>query len=585
MKKIFYSILALSMIFATNSCETTELDLLESPTQVGQDQLDPQFLFNNIQLNFAGFASTTGGYGSFASSVTRQFSMTGSSVYAGAYSPGTFNGIWSNAYAGLLQDIQTLENFPEAETNFSYQLGVSKILKAQVLFTLVDFFGDVPLEEALQGADNQSPNYTDQVSVYLAAFDELNQGRALLASGTGIEPLEDFFYGLANSSTSRTKWITAANSLELRALNNGKAGASDLGIDVAGRITALLNDNNLIDNASEDLQFNYGANRLNPNTRHPGYSLNYENDSSGYLANYLMWEMTQEKGFDDPRLFYYFYRQDTNAQNEDIFTLGCAVQSAPGHYASVTSIYEDVDVTVPFCTAVPSRGYWGRDHGDDNGIPPDNTKRTVWGLYPAGGAFDVGDAAGIQNEGSDGLLGAGIEPILLSSHVAFIKSEIALELGIGDAQASLEEAIRFSMDKVTSFGGLNPSTIVVADDTDTAANEEVLLGEFLATQAQIDNYVNFVNDAYDQAIGNDAKLNVVMKEHHIASFGNGLEVYNAYRRTGFPNNMQPSLNPNPGDFYRSAFYPDSSINNNPNAQQADISRQVFWDKNPAGFIN
>ena len=76
-----------------------------------------------------------------------------------------------------------------------------------------------------------------------------------------------------------------------------------------------------------------------------------------------------------------------------------------------------------------------------------------------------------------------------------------------------------------------------------------------------------------------------MKELHISSFGNGLEVYNAYRRTGFPNNMQPSRNPNPGNFYRSAFYPDTSINNNPNAQQADIARQVFWDKNPAGFIN
>ena len=585
MKKFIYSILAVSMILATNSCETTELDLLESPTQVGQDQLDPQFLFNNIQLNFRGFVSITGGYSSFSSEVTRQFSMTGSSVYAGAYNPGSFNGIWSNAYAGILQDVQTLENFPDAETNFSYQLGVSKILKAHVLFTLVDFFGDVPLEEALQGASNQNPNLTDQVAVYLAAFEELNQGRTLLASGSGIEPLEDFYYGLANVSTSRAKWITAANSLELRALNNAKEGASDLGIDVVARINSLLSGNDLIDDPSEDLQFNYGDSRLNPNTRHPGYNSNYENDAAGYIANYLMWEMTQEKGFDDPRLFYYFYRQDINAQDEDIFTLGCSVQSAPGHYASVSSIYEDNDVVTPFCTAVAARGYWGRDHGDDNGIPPDNNKRTVWGLYPAGGSFDVGDAAGIQNEGTDGLLGAGIEPILLSSHVAFIKAEIALELGIGNAQASLEDAIRFSIAKVTAFGSLDPNSVVVADDLDTAANEEVLLSEFLTTSAQVDNYINFVNEAFTVAPSNDGKLNVIMKEQHIASFGNGLEVYNAYRRTGFPNNMQPSLNPNPGDFYRSAFYPDSSVNNNPNAQQADISRQVFWDKNPAGFIN
>ncbi len=88
-----------------------------------------------------------------------------------------------------------------------------------------------------------------------------------------------------------------------------------------------------------------------------------------------------KRDFDDPRLFYYFYRQDTNAQNEDIFTLGCASQGAPGHYAPVTSIYEDINASVPFCTAVPSRGYWGRDHGDASQVFHQTEQKELYGDF------------------------------------------------------------------------------------------------------------------------------------------------------------------------------------------------------------
>lgn len=567
LNKIILTILTLGLV---NSCETLELDALENPTQVSQNQLNPQNIFDNIQVSFGGFVSQVAGFSSFTSEVTRQFTMQGSSVYQNAYAPINFDGIWSTAYAGVLKDISTLESIDNPE-NFEYQIGASKVMKAYVLFTLVDLFGDVPLEEALQGETNELPVRTDQIEVYLAAIDELNQARTLLASGRGILPLNDLFFGASDASL--TKWIAVANSLELRALNNARNAGSELGINIPSRLTTLLNSD-LIDSIDEDFQFNYAPNRLNPDARHPAYSINYEATAAGYLANYLMWEMTAEKGFDDPRLRYYFYRQDTNATNEDIFTLGCAVQSAPGHYAGVTSLFNNT--VVPFCTADAARGYWGRDHGDNNGIPPDVNKRTLWGVYPAGGLFDTSQAGDVQNEGTDGLLGDGIEPILLSSHVAFIKAEIAQTLGIGNAAQSLEDAIRFSMEKVLNFGSLDPATVV-------SATAGTTYEDFFPTPGEVDGYVGFVLDAF--TAGDINPLDLIMKELHIASFGNGLEVYNAYRRTGLPSNMQPSLNPNAGNFYRRAFYPANSINNNTNANQAEITEQIFWDKNPANFIN
>jgi len=612
MKKTVYILIFSLLVSLTNSCDTTELDLLENPLNVTQEQLDPQLLFNQIQLSFNGFVSGTSNIGSFAGQLTRQGSaMVGSSVYQSAFAPINFNGLWSAAYAGLLQDIQALENFDGIE-DFSYHLGVSRIMRAYIYFTLVDLFGDVPFEQALQGEIIENPEFQDQRDVYAAAFAELDLAIANLSTPSAIEPLNDFYYGV--SGTSQDSWITAANTLRLRSLNNIRLAGGEVGINVAQEITELLNEGNLIDDITEDWQFNYGTDRVNPNTRHPSYNAFYENNPPGglYLSNFLMWELATEKGFEDPRLRYYFYRQDNDATDENIFTLGCAVQNAPGHYASFTSIYDNT-IGVPFCTAVPALGYWGRDHGDDGGIPPDQNQRTVPGVYPAGGLFDGNQDDDVQNLGTDGLLGEGIQPILLSSYTALIKAEIAEVLGIGNAAFELENGIRESMMKTLTFGNLDPNIILVPDDPETDDgdpttdddDETVIFADFFPTTAILNNldggldqngnpivfpdlvedYITFVIDQYTNAGNPDDRLDIIMKEFHIATFGTSLEMYNAYRRTGFPSNMHPSRNANPGDFYRSAFYPANSVNNNTNANQADISRQVFWDTNPPGFIN
>jgi hypothetical protein len=589
MKNNFYKYLLSSILIFTglNSCETVDLNQLESPFAVTEDQLDPDQLFNSIQLGFRGFVSNVSGDGSFTSAVTRSFAMTSGNQYQNAYAPISFNGIWSSAYSGVLADIQALEPIAE-ESGLTYQLGASKVMKAYVLFTLVDLFGDVPFSEALLGNENLNPGVDAQTDVYNAALAELDEAIAILATETTVLPSDDMYFALNNggsvSSDLQANWITAAKSLKLRIYNQIRLNGSALGINVISAINALLAENDLIDTPAEDWQFNYGSNRVNPDSRHPGYSRYYEASAGGYMSNYLMWTMTREKEIDDPRLRYYFYRQDGNANNEDIFTLGCAVQSAPGHYGSVTSIYNNT-IAVPFCTADPARGYWGRDHGDNGGIPPDDLKRTVFGIYPVGGSFDINAFDDIQNEGSDGLGGEGIEPILLSSYMSFIKAEAALTLGTnGDARTLLENGIRESIAKVTSFGGLDPTRIITADDPDTPGNEEVLQGDFFPSTAEINNYVNTVLDLWDTS-GNGTKLDILMKEYQIAAFGNGLEIYNGYRRTGFPSNYQPTIEVTPGDFYRSALYPANYVDINTNSSQKERTEQIFWDTNPAGFIN
>jgi hypothetical protein len=63
----------------------------------------------------------------------------------------------------------------------------------------------------------------------------------------------------------------------------------------------------------------------------------------------------------------------------------------------------------------------------------------------------------------------------------------------------------------------------------------------------------------------------------IAAFGNGLESYNMYRRTGMPLNMAPALNEVPGKFPLSFLYPSNSTSRNANiTQKADLGEPVFW---------
>jgi hypothetical protein len=110
----------------------------------------------------------------------------------------------------------------------------------------------------------------------------------------------------------------------------------------------------------------------------------------------------------------------------------------------------------------------------------------------------------------------------------------------------------------------------------------------MPTAAAIDAYVTKVNDLYDAAVTDADKLDVIMKEYYIASWGNGIEPYNNYRRTGSPNNMQFTLLPTPGFFIRSFFYPSVYINRNFNspAQKTPgtAANKVFWDNNPDNFI-
>jgi hypothetical protein len=194
-------------------------------------------------------------------------------------------------------------------------------------------------------------------------------------------------------------------------------------------------------------------------------------------------------------------------------------------------------------------------------------------LYPGGGLFDDGSAESTQNGGTDGALGAGIDPILLASFVDFWRAEMALTYNTGEnAKDMMMAGVNKSLAKVRSFSSLSD-----LDGTGFLSDATLDANEAAYTTAVAEIYDNA--GAYANGITTD-ELDVVMKEFLIAAWGNGYEAYNNIRRTGRPLNHQPMLDTAPGSFVYSCFYPSNHVNFNPKAtQKDDLSTKVFWDTN------
>lgn len=571
----------LAIVLTFSNCETIDLDQTENPSQISEDLLDPVYTFNYVQIQLADFVETAN---SFTQRVTRQMAMTGGNSYNNAFQPVNFNANWNTGY-NILNAIKVME--PKAiEKKESYALGGAKVIRVYVLMTMVDMYGNIPYSEALQGGANLNPKFDNSADIYRGLLTELDAAIVLLnQSNAAGSKVQDLYYD------KKEKWITLANTLKLKMYCTARLAGSQFGVnDINAAIQTVVSaEGGIIDDESEDFAFKYGDSRFVPNTRHPLYNDQYENNGGAYIANYMMWAMTTEKKFSsqistspsriDPRTSFYFYRQDENPNDEDNFTLPIVARPEEYNDIKYRSFYTFVPTLgepalTPFIVSnwvgelnAPANGFWGRDHGDNAGIPPDASKRTVGGQYPIGGEY--GAFGDVQTGGDKGAKGAGITPIIMSSFVHFMLAE-AIQTGasIGGMTAAgeFENGMRASIKKVVNF---LPDFVYSGGESQPSA--AVLLAQ---ENAYVTWMLGFFNDS---SANSNYKVELIVKELYIASWGNGIEPYNAYRRTGFPSNFQPTREPAAGDFFSTALYPANSVVNNPNAPVNVRTKKVFWD--------
>ncbi|MBN2775511.1 MAG: SusD/RagB family nutrient-binding outer membrane lipoprotein, partial [Prolixibacteraceae bacterium] len=451
---------------------------------------------------------------------------------------------------GIYADI--LAMMPLAEENGMVRhIGIAQFVQAYVFTAMVDCFGDIPYSEAGMGSENLNPVLDDGASIYDAALVLLDNAIANFQADAAVVPSVDYYY-----NNDYDKWVKAANTLKMRLYNQRRL----VDPNAVSSINAILNSGNYISSTEDDFQFDWpGTSATGPDTRHPRYGLNYTpSGGSDWMSN---WFMNFLSVTDDPRIRFYFYRQTDAVPGAEIpgdeQLLQCSVQSAPDHY-----------VAGGFTFCYLGNGYWGRDHGDTDGIPPDGLLRTTFGVYPAGGRFDDDSFRAISSGVGAG--GKGITPILTASWVDFMRAELALDAGnTADAKTFMMDGISKSIEKVISF-------------VDRDANADV---SYVPTQDYIDDFKASIESKFENA-DLSGKWNVLGEQFFVATFGNGLESYNFYRRTGYPTTLQPNLDPDPGEFTRSFYYPSNAVNTNSNiSQKPDQTVPVFWDVNGVPVAN
>jgi hypothetical protein len=448
---------------------------------------------------------------------------------------------FNQLYADPLKDFQDVLNQAEQKDLRGYA-GISKVMKAYLFSVLVDLWGDVPFTEALQGETIVRPAFEDDAIIYDKLLLLLDEAKADLteANVRGELAAGDIIY-----SGDFEQWQRAANTIKLKLLLNIRLVDEDRARD---GINALITENELIDDNADNFVFLFGNSQA-PVNQHPVYQQEYVAGNKGfYMSNYFMYNMISKN---DPRLRYYTYRQGTFGEL-DFQTSPCNSRTDCVYWPLLLGL------------GAPADGYIGREHGDPSGIPGDNALRATFGVYPIGGSYDDNARAERIITSSTG---AGIVPWLTNSMRAFMLAEAAITLGTtGDANLLLEEGVRASMAMVTEFGA-------AVDANAPAPNDGALA-------TSINTYVTNVLNSYANATNSSQQLDVVIKEKYYAQFGNGVEVFNDFRRTGFPSDLPTSLAPS-GPFPLRFPLGPTELTSNPNAPNPVplVSEPIFWDAN------
>lgn len=576
------------MLFTVSSCDLTELDINKDPNNPAKASLG--LLLTNVQLNasatFAdGLNNAAMGFMALNDSFD-SFNMTNSS----------FNGTWNYLYSNPLKDLDgiikaTAQQRADGAANPYYE-GIAKVLKAYYFSLMVDLWGSVPYTDAFNGdaaEQNLAPAFEDGASIYPKLITLLDEAGAHFKETSPVSIQGDVIYGGSNSNIA-SRWGAAARSLKLRLL----VQISRKDATVIPTIQSMINasvatptTDGFISAAAGDFQFTFG-NLNNPDDRHPMYQDGYAGGeaSYNYFGHQLMYEMLVPLTIGgavpgDPRTFFYFKRQtktllDPNDPT-DKQTIPCSQRTdcKYGYFPLSNFVSNGVYNKPDAATLTTAQkeflaGYFGRDRSDPSGIPNDNPIRTTVGLYPAGGLYDDGPESGGGNKGR----GDGIFPMITTWMVKLYQIEANLALGVtlpGDnARTLFQKAMEEQFAKVNSFVGKDAGAVAIDMVQGGAAPLDKDAGY---------NYIQAQLAKYDAATDDAGRLRVVLKQAWFMNFGNGFEIYNTFRRTGLPSDLQTPLQP-PRQFALRLPYAQDEINLNPNTPTVVFdspANAVFWD--------
>jgi Starch-binding associating with outer membrane len=469
----------------------------------------------------------------------------------------------SNDWNAIYLTLTNVETLIQQGTQGGHTVytGIGQLYKAYLMSVAVDLWGDVPFTEANRLKDGIiSPKYDNQKEIYDAVFKLIDDAKVNLNmnQGTSKPGTDDLVYG-----GSRTKWIKFANTLKLKLYNQTRLTTT---FDQTG-FDALIAENNFFTSNADDFQFKHYDVKSPQLERNQMYRDAYESTQFGLYQSPWFYEIIKgmnpniHSGNPDPREKYYFYNQLVPGELPEN-----ALGSDPraDYWDKSTGFF-----SIRFGSTGPDR-----DRGSE-------ASYTYPGIFPAGGLYDNGAGLTITDD-----IGTGKAPrrILTYDEYLYIRAEL-IQVGkiTGNAETTLRSAIDASMAKVDQ---------VVLEAKKSGVTVPTLVGSTSVT-----NFVNNVITEFSSA-NSSKKLEIIMTQKWVGTYGDALDQYNDYRRTGFPvladpNSTTPEYQVNNADgfpiddaqtvlsgaYQLSWFWPQSEANTNVNApaQKNPTTYKIFWD--------
>ena len=121
--------------------------------------------------------------------------------------------VWENGYNNILY-FRLIQDEAELEGAHFYA-GVSKIMQGWLFLRMVDFYNNVPFDQAAQGNAFLNPEYEPGEVVYQKAVDLISEGMVDLKAVTTLVPENSGDLLFAGNTTM---WLKLANTIKLRAL-------------------------------------------------------------------------------------------------------------------------------------------------------------------------------------------------------------------------------------------------------------------------------------------------------------------------------------------------------------------------------
>ncbi|MDP4238709.1 MAG: SusD/RagB family nutrient-binding outer membrane lipoprotein [Bacteroidota bacterium] len=573
MKKYLMLFFILTSLVGCNSWLDVNKDP-NNPQDVPMALLLPTVEFNAVNVVTAG--SATGGLGEDLGVYTHQLTTRENANVYNANGNEYFIGqSWDYMYNLTLQNCDVIID-KAIKTNASYYAGIGLIIKAYMFSQYVDVFGDIPFSQANKKSSGiLYPRFDKSADIYPQLIALLDSGIVQMKKAKpAITPgADDLIFGGEASN-----WIKTANTIKLKLYTQTYA---QKGVDKAAlktKITALLaTPAQLIGSTEEGFMFPFTSSRT-PDNRNPAYVGTYE--ATQKTTNMSPWFYEILKGINpvfqgivDPRIPYYFYNQLTKT--------GAGKDASPSNFEYRDGGFVSI--------------YFG-SNGPDNGRALDKSN-TVYGIYPCGGRYDEGDALTV-----DAKSGTGAAPYRFLTYAdrLFLEAEL-IQAGIipGDARAKLSDAMTEAFKLVDYVVGKANGGQKIPSLTDPKD----------PNSANTTAYITAILGLFD-AGNSDKKMEIIMTEKWISSFGNHVDQYTDYRRTGYPVMFNPGPHKNGngivvstvtppagGDPERTAppvpvscslLYPrslawsinDLNVNKNAPKQKTDVSIPfVFWDPN------